>query len=101
MEVIDRDIQGHFGHFVLELLQIWLVCMITNNGFELESPNLHQICILGYSQLVLKKEDINLDLQHYLAIISTQETAFNVALVYWAKLAKGWYMSQTCSCFIL
>ena len=67
MGVIDCDLQGHFGHFVLEFLQIWLVCMITYNGFELESPNLHQICILGYSQLVLKMEVINFDLQHHLA----------------------------------
>ena len=40
---------------------------------------------------------IDPDLQVRLAI-STQETAFNVALVYWSRLAKGYYMSQTCSC---
>ena len=55
--------------------------MITCNGFELESPNLYQICILGFSQLVLKMEVIDHDLQG-LAIVSTQETAFNVALVH-------------------
>ena len=55
--------------------------MITCNGFELESPNVHKICILGFSQLILIMGVIDLDLQGHLAI-STQETAFNVALVY-------------------
>ena len=74
--------------------------MITCNGFKLESPNSHQICILGFSQLVLKMGVIDLDLQGHLAIISTQETAFNFAFVYWSKPAKGCYTSQTCSCFL-
>ena len=36
----------------------------------------------------------------HLAIISTQETAFNlnISLVYWSRSAKGCYTSQTCSC---
>ena len=81
MKVIGRDLQGHFGHFDLEFLEILLVSMITCNGFEPEPPNLLQICIVGFAQLVLKMEVIDLDLQG-LAIISTQEIAFNVALVY-------------------
>ena len=40
-----------------------LVRTITRHRFELESPNLHQTCILGYSQLLLKMEVIDLDLQ--------------------------------------
>ena len=36
--------------------------MITRHRFGLESPNLHQTCILGYPQLVLKMEVIDLDL---------------------------------------
>ena len=100
MEVIDLDLQGDFGHFDLECLEIWLVRMITCNGFELELPNLHQICILGYSQLVLKVEVMDLDLQPCLPIISTQETACNVAPVYWAGPAKGCYTSPTYSCCI-
>ena len=56
--------------------------LITCNGFVLESPNLYQICILGFSQLVLKMGVIGLDLQAHLAIISTQEKAFNIALLY-------------------
>ena len=81
MEVIDFDLQGHFGHFDLKFLEFWIVSVIACNGFELQSTNWHEICILGFSQLLLKTEVIDLDLQG-LAIISTQETTFNVALVY-------------------
>ena len=35
---------------------------------------------------------IDLDLQGHLAVISTQETAFNVSLVYWPRLAKGYVL---------
>ena len=96
IEVIDLDLQDHFGHFDLEFLKIWFICMITCNGFQLESPNFYQICILGFSQLLLKMEVF--DLPGHLAIIPILETAFNVALVYWSRPAKGCYMSQTCSC---
>ena len=58
------------------------MCAITCNGFQLESPNMYQICILGFPQLVLKMGVIDLDLQGHLAIISTQETVFNIALAY-------------------
>ena len=37
-------------------------------GFELESPNLYRICILGFSPLVLKMGVIDLDLQGHFAI---------------------------------
>ena len=68
MEVIDFDLQGQFGHFDLE---IRIVHAITCNGFELQSPNFPQICILGFSHLVLQMKVIDLDLQCDLAI-STQ-----------------------------
>ena len=97
MGVIDLNLQGHFDLFDLEFLKIWLVRSIMCDVFELESPNWHQIYILGFSQIVLKMEVIDLDLQCHLAV-STQETTFNVALVYWSKLTKGCYTSQTCSC---
>ena len=45
---------------------------ITSNGFEVESPHLHQICILGLSQ-VLKMGVNDLDLQGHLAT-STQNS---------------------------
>ena len=98
MEVIDLDLQGHFGHFDSEFKEFRPVRAITFNGFELESPNLHQICILGLSQLVLKMGGIDLDLQGHLAIL-THKTAFNVALVHWSRPAKGCYTSQMCSCY--
>ena len=63
MKIIDFVIQGHFGNFDLELYEIWLVCAITHHRFELESPNLHQPYIFGYSQMVLKMKVIDLDLQ--------------------------------------
>ena len=94
MEVIDFDLQGHAGQFDLEFLEIWLFCVITSNGFDLESPNVHQICILRLSWPLLKTEVIDLDLQVHLAIISIQETAFNSALVYWSRPAKVCYTSQ-------
>ena len=32
--VIELDLQGHFGHFGSEFREIWLVHMITYNGFQ-------------------------------------------------------------------
>ena len=52
---------------------IYFVRAITCDGFELKSPNLQQICILGFSQLVLKMRVIDLDLQGHLPI-STQNS---------------------------
>ena len=152
MEVIDIDLQDHFCHFDWEFQEIWLVRAMTHHRFwariikftpnmqsgirsavteggghwpwpsrsfwpfwlkilgrlacpsitcsgcDRESPNLYQTCNLIYSQLLLKMGLMDLDLQGYLAI-SSQETAFNVALVYWFRPAKECYMSQTCSCY--
>ena len=98
MEVIDFDLQGHFGHFDCEFYEIWFFNMITCNGVELESPNLYQIWILGFPQLVFKMEVIELDLQRHLVIISTKKTTFNIAPVYWSRSAKGYFTPQTCSC---
>ena len=47
--------------------------MIILYGFQIESPNLRQICILGFSLLVLKMGVIYPDLQGHLAI-STQNS---------------------------
>ena len=38
--------------------------MITRQGFELESPNSHIMCILGPFQTLLKVGSIDLDIQH-------------------------------------
>ena len=43
----------------LSVCKLYLVRMITRHKFELESPNLHQTCIMGYSRLVLKMEVID------------------------------------------
>ena len=63
MRVIDLELQGHFGYFDLEFYEIWFVQSINLHRFELDSPNLHQTCILGYSGLVLKIRVIDLDFQ--------------------------------------
>ena len=94
MGVINLDLQGHFGSFDSEFLEIWLVCTITCNGFELESPNLHPICILRFSWLVLNMGVIDHDLQGYLAILSQDSKKWHSALLYWSRPAKGCYMSQ-------
>ena len=73
MGAIDIDLQDHFGHFNTDLQDIWLVRVITCNVYELESPNLHQLCILGVSLLVLKMGTIHLYHQGHLAI-STQNS---------------------------
>ena len=43
--------------------KLYLVRTITHHKFELESSNLHQTCIMGYSQLILKMGVIDLDFQ--------------------------------------
>ena len=43
--------------------KLCLVCTITRHRFGIESPNLHQTCISGYSRRVMKMKVINLDLQ--------------------------------------
>ena len=60
MDVIDFGLQGHFGHFDSEFYDNRLVRAVSRHRFELESPNLHQTCIMEYSQLVLKLEVIDL-----------------------------------------
>ena len=71
----------------------------TCNGFELESPNLHQICILRFSQ-VLKMGVIDLDRRGHLAICTqnTKKQYSTSLLVYWSRPAKGSYTSHMCSC---
>ena len=49
----------------LSVRKLYLVRMITHHRFELVSTNLHQTCILGYSQLVLEMEIIDLELQYH------------------------------------
>ena len=88
MEATDLDLQGHFGHFDLEVQGIWLVRMLTYNGYELGSPNLNQKCILGFSQQVLKMGVIDLDLQGHLAI-STKKNAIQRRFCTWIEAGQG------------
>ena len=68
----------------LSVCKHYLVRMITRHRFELESPNLHQTCILGYSQLVLKMGVIDLYVQGH----------FGHFDFCWSRLANRCYMSQ-------
>ena len=67
MEVIDLDPQGHFGHFDLEFQEIWLVCMITCNGyFNFKYIHIHynNLKYITHGQVILNK--INMDRIAYL-----------------------------------
>ena len=82
-EVIDHDLQSQLRHFDSKVVEIWLFHTIDFNGFELESPNFHQICILGLSQPVLKMSVIDLDLQGHLAISPhNSKTRHSTSLLY-------------------
>ena len=72
VEVIDHDLQSYFVHFDLEFYEIWFVRAITRHRFGLESRNLHQTCILGYYQLVLITEVIDLDLQDHFGLFDLE-----------------------------
>ena len=50
------------------------------NGFELESPNFHQLCSLRFSQLVLKMRVIDFDLQGHLAISNSEKRHRGISL---------------------
>ena len=96
------DLQDYFGQFYLELQEIWLDHAITCNIFELESPNLHQKCILEFSKLVLKMwVVIDQNLHGHLAI-STQNSKKPLStLLLCTDLgqARGVTHTRTCSCF--
>ena len=51
--LVGIENRGHWPwpsrSFWLRILEFWLVPTITRHRFGLESPNLHQTCILGYS----------------------------------------------------
>ena len=69
--------------------------MITFDEFELEPPNLQQICILGVSHCYWNQE---WPLRSF-GYFEFQEKVFKVALEYWYRLARGCCTSQTCSCY--
>ena len=70
--------------------KLYLIRVVTRNRFELESPNLHQSCILGLFRSVLKLGEgghwpwPSRSFGHFDSI-----SAFNGAFVYWFRPAKG------------
>ena len=75
---LDLHLQGRLVHFHLNLSRIRLVRMITHEEINLDSPNLHQICILHRPRLGLLMVDLYLHLQgrsvHFLSNLSQQKT---------------------------
>ena len=51
--------------------KFYFVRTITRHRFELESPNLHQTCIMGYSRLVLKLGSLTLTFMVILVILTS------------------------------
>ena len=82
MEVVDFDIKDHFGHFDSEFYEIGHVRVMTRHRHGLQSPNLHQTCILGYSQLVLKINVIDLDLQGHFGHLTQNFRNFSLSMQY-------------------
>ena len=85
----------------------WLLRALTCTGFELQAQNLHQICILGFSQLVLKTGVVDPDLQWYFrtCLLRLFEKHFSTSLSYtdlgWTR---GIYTSErafVCSIFVI
>ena len=72
---------------------LYFVCTISLHRFELESTNLHQRCILGHCQLVLKMGSLTLTFKVKVIFPSRPKIwgnlVCNVALVYWSRPAKG------------
>ena len=110
--VIDPDLLGQFhGNCDSEFYAIWLVRAITHHRFVLALPNCTQRASWDtiswywkwrsltwtFNVILAIMGAIDRDLQGHLAI-STDKTAFHIALVHWSKPANGCYTSQTCSC---
>ena len=63
MGSIDLNLQGHFGLKLTDFRKCELVRAITRQGFDLESPFLHRLCILETFCTLLKMGSIDHDLQ--------------------------------------
>ena len=66
--LIDLDLQGHLGLKRSKSAKNGFVRAITRHVFELGSPNLHQMCILGPFRTLLKMVLIDLYLQGHLGL---------------------------------
>ena len=60
---LDLHLQGRLVHFRSNLSKMRLVRKVTHEGFNLDSPNLHQICILYRPCLGLLMVDLDVHLQ--------------------------------------
>ena len=69
------------------------------NVSELQSPDLRQMYILGFSHLVWQSGSLILTFKVTWPF-RLQETAFNAASVHWSRMAKWCYTSQMSSCAI-
>ena len=74
-------------------LSVNFVHTITRHRLELESPNLHQTCILGYSQMVLNIGAIDLDRlghfgQFWLIILGHSACPRNNSSQVWVEITK-------------
>ena len=68
MGLIDLDLQGHFGLKRVNFRKFELVCAITRQWFELESPFSHKMCILGPFNALLNMVLVDLDLQGHFGL---------------------------------
>ena len=87
----------------------YLVRTITRHRFQLESPNLYQRCIMGYSQLVLKLGFsrgllnvwiIDLDLQNKLAIWTPSIPRNTVQCRFWILIQSDQGVSHVLNVFL-
>ena len=78
MGSIDLDLQGHFGLKLTDFRKFELVCAITRQGFDLESPFSHRMCILGPFRTLLKMGSIDLDLQGHFGLKLTDFRKFEL-----------------------
>ena len=82
MGMIDLDLQGHVALKLSILTQNGPFRLITNEGFDLELPSLHQICILAFWLSPLKMVGFDFDLQGQTALRKTDIWRF---LPFWYK----------------
>ena len=68
MGSVDRDLQGHLGLQLIDAPQNELVRTLTRDIFDLEGPNLAQICILGSFCLGIYMGSVERDLQGHLGL---------------------------------
>ena len=66
MVLIDLRLQGHLGLKRSKSAKNGLLHVIAPHTLESRSPNLHQICIMGPSRILLKMVLIDCDLQGHL-----------------------------------